>query len=147
MNRPWISPEPSSGRSPETDLGGARLRGLFDGDGQPRANYQLAAVIGQAPADPTRSSPVTTGASWRTDSLPGTNGAHWRHPTRYPGFVPGWSMRDGPDTSHRLTADMERDLPDGRSTTVQDYIEQAPAAELDSAAARDRMSRRCIAQE
>jgi hypothetical protein len=47
----------------------------------------------------------------------------------------------------RLTTGVERDLRDGRSTTVQDYIEQAPAPELDSAAARDRMRRHRVARE
>jgi hypothetical protein len=42
---------------------------------------------------------------------------------------------------------MEGDLPDGRSTAVQDFVEQPPAAKLDDAAARDRMRGHGVARE
>ena len=47
----------------------------------------------------------------------------------------------------RLTSGIEGDLPDGRSTAVEDFVEQPPAAELDDAAARDRMGRHGVARE
>jgi hypothetical protein len=48
---------------------------------------------------------------------------------------------------HRLTTGVEGDLPDGRRTAVQDLIQQTPAAQLDNAAARDRMRRQGVAGE
>jgi hypothetical protein len=47
----------------------------------------------------------------------------------------------------RVTKGVERDLPDGRGAAVQDRIEETPAAELDDAAARDRVSRYGVARE
>jgi hypothetical protein len=48
---------------------------------------------------------------------------------------------------HRPAAGIEGDLPDGRSATGQDRGEQPPAAELDNAAAGDRMGRDRVAGE
>jgi hypothetical protein len=47
----------------------------------------------------------------------------------------------------RLATGVEGDLPDGRSATVEDFVEQPPAVELDNAAARDRMRRQGVAGE
>jgi hypothetical protein len=47
----------------------------------------------------------------------------------------------------RSTEGMEGDLPDGRGAAVQDLVQQTPAAQLDNAAARDRMRRHCVARE
>jgi hypothetical protein len=63
-----------------------------------------------------------------------------RHETVDPGLV-----LDRP--ADRLATGIERDLPDGRSTTVQDRIEQPPAAQLHHTAARDRMRRHGVARE
>ena len=47
----------------------------------------------------------------------------------------------------RRTSGVEGDLPDGRSPTVEDFVEQPPAAELDDAAAGDRMRGHGVARE
>jgi hypothetical protein len=49
--------------------------------------------------------------------------------------------------AHRLTKRVERDLPDGRGTAVQDRVQQPPALELDHAAACDRMRRDGVARK
>jgi hypothetical protein len=59
--------------------------------------------------------------------------------------VDSWLLLDHP--AHGLATGMEGDLPDGRGAAVQDLVEQAPAAELDDAAAGDRVGRHRVARE
>jgi hypothetical protein len=50
-------------------------------------------------------------------------------------------------SGHRLAGGVEGDLPDGRSTAVDDVVEQAPAVQLDDAATGDRMGGHGVAGE
>jgi hypothetical protein len=65
-------------------------------------------------------------------------------PRRHDQVGPGFLL-DHP--AHRLAAGVEGDLPDRWRATVQDRLEQSPAAQLDDAAARDRMRGNGVAGE